>query len=103
MGITVISCRQDEEMNSEKETSDFFEKITKEDVHPEYASRDSSNIDPKEPPKNGTHWKIGDSINVSDDPNEPPKNGTHWKNGDTIQVSDDTNEPPKNGTHWKSH
>ncbi|MCW3168157.1 hypothetical protein OMO38_06430 [Chryseobacterium sp. 09-1422] len=102
MGIAVISCRQDDDLSSEKNTKDFFEKKTlKEDEIQNAANRDSTNIDPKEPPKNGTHWKIGDSINVSEDPTEPPKSGTHWKIGDTIEISTDPTEPPKSGTHWK--
>ena len=64
MGLTLISCRQAEELSTNEDVAtnlqDIAAKDKGEDVNPGEFLRDSinHNIDPNDPPKSGTHWKI---------------------------------------------
>lgn len=79
----VVSCRQDNETPTEdlKSTNLSSEEIAGDTENSGTFSRDSTNviITPTDPPKNGTHWKLSDSIQTTDDTTDPPKNGTHWR------------------------
>lgn len=64
MGLTLISCRQAEELSTNEDVSTNLQNMTARDQEPENpneAARDSiinDEIDPNDPPKSGTHWKI---------------------------------------------
>jgi len=99
--ITVVSCRQDSEINTVKEEINMSqEDITEGGM----MSKDTlqNSLDPNDPPKNGTHYRIKDSIIIYADTTNPPKNGTHYKGKDSLNYIDDNTNPPKNGTHYKS-
>lgn len=88
ISISVVSCRQDEDLliaelkSTELQPKDIVAKKTskKSDSSSYSKSSDSTGTGmiPSDPPKNGTHWKVNDSIK-SYDITDPPKNGTHWK------------------------
>jgi hypothetical protein len=75
--IIVVSCRQDNEPNTQREDSSLLKKANEGDF---MKNSDSSfvGVISTYPPKNGTHYK-NDSITLDDDINDPPKNGTHYK------------------------
>ncbi|MBW8522870.1 hypothetical protein K0U91_15275 [Chryseobacterium chendengshani] len=63
MGLTLISCRQSEELSTNEEVTTNVQNITAKDKgneNPSEVARDSTdvNLDPNDPPKSGTHWKI---------------------------------------------
>ncbi|WP_228459798.1 hypothetical protein [Chryseobacterium muglaense] len=102
IGLSSIACRQDENGLMDDEQVNTAQASDKSSETQRVNSEDSLavNLDTGgDPPKNGTHWKISDSIkvntpkNISDlssitippatileeEPTDPPKNGTHWK------------------------
>lgn len=83
MGIVVVSCRQEADLDIQNDNINISEKIIENDAEGQQTSSrpDSTHVgvDPNDPPKTGTHWKVGDTISISTDPNDPPKTGTHWK------------------------
>ncbi|KNB61329.1 hypothetical protein [Chryseobacterium sp. Hurlbut01] len=92
LGILVVSCRQDNEVNNQNEENSFLQKKTiKDDLLQNPESTDNDNISQK-----------SDSTYVGVTPNDPPKNGTHYRLTDSLGVYIDTTNPPKNGTHYKS-
>ncbi|MBW7674341.1 hypothetical protein [Chryseobacterium chendengshani] len=63
MGLTLISCRQSEELSTNEEVTTNLQNITAKDQggeNPAEAARDSTDVggEINDPPKSGTHWKI---------------------------------------------
>ncbi len=82
LGILVVSCRQDNEVNNQNEENSLLQKeIVEGDVmqRPDSLNIPVDSVDPTGPPKNGTHYKLTDSLGLGDDTTNPPKNGTHYK------------------------
>jgi len=107
MGIGVVSCRQDDELNTQNGSTDLSEmKTAGDDENNNSAKTDSTKtgLTPNDPPKNGTHWKTGDSLNLFNEVKDPPKIESQLKIDSTAItiIDDDIKDPPKNGTHWKS-
>lgn len=74
--ILIVSCRQDEDLPTEKivNTDHIFKKTGSMSQNSAKSTDSIAN-----PPKNGTHWKVEDSIKLPIDDTNPPKNGTHWR------------------------
>lgn len=102
ISISVVSCRQDDEMVKTKNDNNLKVKVDSVENQTSSKISDSSltGITLKDPQENATYSKL-DSILISPDPYDPPKNGTHWKESDSIKPIDDVTDPPKNGTHWR--
>lgn len=81
LGILVVSCRQDNEVNQNDENNFLQKEIVEGDVmqRPDSLNIPVDPVDPTGPPKNGTHYKLTDSLDLDDDTNNPPRNGTHYK------------------------
>ena len=93
VGISTISCRQDDENPVE----DTFESSLKQNSNEELQknSGDSLVVEGLEtdPPRDGTHWKVDEvtgikkidslslnfQLGLETGPEDPPRNGTHWK------------------------
>lgn len=92
LGILVVSCRQDNEVNNQNEENSL---LNKEALKRDFSKRsDSTN--------NENVAQKSDSTSTGIEPNDPPKNGTHYRLTDSLGVYIDTTNPPKNGTHYKS-
>lgn len=76
ISISVVSCRQDEDLPAvEVKSTEILgqqKKSNKSD-----SSSYSKSSDSTDTPENGTHWKINDSIR--DGISDPPVNTTHWR------------------------
>jgi len=102
IGICTVACRQSDENFDE----DF--KASKENVEePQMTARDSTGINPGDPPRNGTHWKIAGKN--KENPKETPESGSllvikrDTINAPTTDIGDNGGgDPPRNGTHWRT-
>lgn len=95
--IAVVSCRQDNELNTGKEEINTLQKEFNRDSMTMRPDSVYVGFDPNDPPKNGTHYRFMDSLSITN----PPKNGTHYKLKDSLDVPGEITNPPKNGTHYK--
>lgn len=90
LGILVVSCRQDNEVNNQNEENSL---LNKEALKRDFSKKSDST-------SNGNVAQ-SDSTSTGIEPNDPPKNGTHYRLTDSLGVYIDTNNPPRNGTHYK--
>ncbi|MCI3937046.1 hypothetical protein MQX03_07530 [Chryseobacterium aahli] len=88
ISISVVSCRQDEDLPV---TELKFIELQSKDIVEKKTSKKSDSI---------SYSKSSDSTDTGITPSDPPKNGTHWRLNDSIKIIDVT-DPPKNSTHWK--
>ena len=93
VGISTISCRQDDENPVE----DTFQSSLKQNSNEELQKNggDSLVVEGLEtdPPRDGTHWKVDEAnetkkidslsllfeVNPDNGPKDIPRDGTHWK------------------------
>lgn len=80
IGILVVSCRQDNDLNSQQENK----LLQKEDIEGGIMNRPDTLYfpnNPVEPPRNGTHYRVQDldSLGLDEEIAEPPRNGTHYR------------------------
>jgi len=103
IGLSSIACRQDENSLIDDEQVNATQTLDKSSTTQKGSSEDSLslNLDTVgDPPKNGTHWKISDSIKA-----DIPKNISGLNSINTsseIFLDEEPTDPPKNGTHWKT-
>lgn len=103
IGICTVACRQ-----SDENFDDDF-KASKENLEePQMSARDSTGVNPGDPPRNGTHWRIVSQNKEKENPKETPEQGLIVIKRDTINTPTtdigDTGggDPPRNGTHWRT-
>lgn len=103
IGICTVACRQSDENFDD----DFNSKENIEES--QMTARDSSatEINPGDPPRNGTHWRV--AAQNKENPKETPEKGNLIKkdsiSNSLIGIIDDGNgggDPPRNGTHWRT-
>lgn len=102
INLVSISCRQDDEMLVEQEELSLQpeSQMAKDSVSVSFESTDP----PKDPPRDGTHWRTSsdgkDSIKVT------PKTFTGLSLdapvSSTEVIDNGPKDPPKDGTHWRS-
>lgn len=102
IGLSSIACRQDENGLIDDEQVNAAQTLDKSSATQKGSSEDSLslNLDTVgDPPKNGTHWKISDSIKIDAPKDISGLSSINISSG-TISAEEPT-DPPKNGTHWK--
>lgn len=92
IGLSSIACRETDEMLIENEQQQLSLK-----------ARSTSNIGSQlrisneNPIKIDTNTLEATNEKDCDEPKDVPKDGTHW----IISSDDDCKDPPKDGTHWR--